>query len=332
MATGAIRLISAACGEENTTLVVKDEIAPLASREFPRSRVVGVANSLRRKSRNSLRGLACLLPTLRVLRRLRPELVVCLRPRRNSLQSLLFAAPRSARYVAAENVFVREGGARRRVIESLLCRAISPELLPYPTERGDLPSELASHKAVLARVLGREVDAAEILPRIVSARWSGSGGWLLCPFSSRAMKDYSAERWLESLLRLAPNLPAGIRLAGGPDQGERLQSFASVLRSGLPDCSVEVLPCKPLDHFPALVAGADLVLTVDTAAAHFACAIDAPAVIVDSGNNAGVYGPYGRPERQVWLTADRHKFGRLRWRETVPPGSVAEAIRRALSS
>jgi len=146
------------------------------------------------------------------------------------------------------------------------------------------------------------------------------------------MKDYSAELWLESLLRLAPNLPAGIRLAGGPDQGERLQSFASVLRSGLPDCSVEVLPCKPLDHFPALVAGADLVLTVDTAAAHFACAIDAPAVIVDSGNNAGVYGPYGRPERQVWLTADRHKFGRLRWRETVPPGSVAEAIRRALSS
>ena len=146
------------------------------------------------------------------------------------------------------------------------------------------------------------------------------------------MKDYSAELWLESLLHLAPILPARICLAGGPDQSERLQSFASVLQSGLPNSSIEVVPSKPLDNFPDLVADADLVLTVDTAAAHFACAIDAPAVIVDSGNNPGVYGPYGRPERQVWLTGDRKKFGRLRWRETVPPSLVATAIRRALGS
>lgn len=332
MATGAIRLLTEAFGEENATLVVKSEIAPLARCEFPRSRVEALASSVRRKSRNSLGGFASLLPTLRRLRRLRTEAVVCLRPRRNSFQTMLFAAPRSARHVAAENVFVREGGLRRKTIESLLCFAISPELLPYPPECGNLPLELASHRAVVARVLGRDIDAAEISPRIDSARWRGSGGWLLCPFSSRAMKDYSADLWLESLLCLASHLPARICLAGGPDQGERLQSFAAVLQKGLPNSFIEVLPCKSLDHFPELVARADLVLTVDTAAAHFACAIDAPAVIVDSGNNPGVYGPYGCPERQVWLTGDRKKFGRLRWRESVPPKMVAEAVKRALAA
>lgn len=332
MAIGAIRLLAEHYGEQDTTLVVKSEVAPLAQREFSKAGVIPVANSSKRKEGNAFAGFVRFVPSLRRLRQLHYEAAVCLRPRRNSMQTLLFTAARAGRHIAAENVFVREGGLRRKVIENLLCAAIGPELVPYPSERKGLSLELEAHRSVVSRALGREVGAEEILPRIESARWVGSQGWLVCPFSSRTMKDYSAELWLESFLSVSDVLPSRIGLAGGPDQIERLRSFASVLGTAIPKCAVEVLPCKPLNHFPDLVAEADLVLTVDTAAAHFACAIDVPAVIVDSGNNPGVYGPYGRPERQVWLTGDRKKFGRLRWRETVPPSLVAAAIRRALAA
>jgi len=332
IATGAIRLLADAHGEENTTIVVKSELAPLVRREFPKARVLELPWQPRRKGRNqAVANLQHCYPVWRELRGLRADLVVCLRSARDCLQTILFLAPRAKRRVAAENVLLRNGKPRRQLLEFAVRSLWRTELLPYPPAPGELSCEVASHRLVVEACLGRPVPKEEISPRISSASRNPAGYWLICPLSSREIKNYSAERWLEALARTSDLLPSAIRVAGSSAQSGELGKFVAVLRSGNLGCPVEQVPPAPLADFPDLVAGAELVLAVDTAAAHFACALDVPAVIVDSGNNPGVYGPNGRPERQVWLTADRKKFGRLRWQETLPPDLVAEAVRRALS-
>ena len=334
IAAGAIHLLADHHGEENTALAVKSELAALARREFPRANIIGIPWQPRRKGQNqSLANLRSCFPVCRAMRRMEFDQVVCLRPARSHMQTLFFAAPRARERFASENTLLANGSLRRRVTESLMERFAGARLTPYPAPDGGLTSELLSHRNVVAAALGRAIGMEEILPRLRAFPYVGGGGWLLCPFSSRWTKDYSVERW-NSALRgvLAQCSPQVIRLAAAPDQSSRLADFAGFMRRALPEFSVEILPPLPLDRFPEVVAGADLLLTVDTAAAHLACAIGAPAVIVHSGQHAGVYGPYSRTGRQVWLLGDRQRLGRERWQESVPPEMVSSAILRALGA
>lgn len=331
MATGAIRLLAQRHGEAGTTLVVKSEIAPLARREFPRAAIVELPWQPRRKGRNqTAANIRHCFPAWRHLRTLHVEQSVCLRSRRDYLQSLLFAAPHAEQRFAPQNVLARAGRARRRIAEAILEHFARPRIVPYPRVHGDLPDELASHRDVVAAALGRDVAQDEIMPSLSSARWHGGGGWLLCPFSSRPAKDYAVQRWSEALHdAVKESKPRVIRLAGAADQSSRLQEFAAAVRAAVLGCAVEVLPPAPLEHFPDLVASADLVLTVDTAAAHFACACRAPAVVVACGLHEGVYGPYSPDGRQSWVVGDWAGRGRDGWQQSLPSKAVAAAIERA---
>ena len=332
IATGAIRLLVHRHGEDETTLVVKSEIAPLARREFPRATIVELPWRQRRRGHNqTAANIRHCYPAWQKLRSLRVDQSICLRSQRNYLQTLLFAAPGARQRFAPENVLLRNGRWRRRAAEKLLLVFARPHILPYPELRGDPTSELASHRAVASAALGRAVAADEIMPALKSAAGRGGGGWLMCPFSSRLSKDFSAANWA-SVLRGAvlAHSPRVIRVAGSPGQSARLEQFAaSLLAEGIA-CPVQVEPPGPLENFADKVAAADLVLTVDTAAAHFACACRAPAVVVASGLHEGVYGPYSPDGRQIWLFGDWEARGRDGWQETVPPEAVVAAISRAL--
>ena len=334
MATGAIHTMAAHHGEENTALAVKSELAALARREFPRANIVGIPWQPRRKGRNqSLANLRSCFPVWRRMRGMRFDQAVCLRSQRDHMQTFLFAAPRVRERFAPENVLAASGSPRRRLLEWWLSRVAGARLFPYPDRAESLASELSSHRNVVAAALGRTVGREEILPRLRAFPYVGGGGWLLCPFSSRPAKDYSVERWTSALGEVAAaRAPRVIRLAAAPEQSSRLADFANSLRRALPGQPVEILRPVSLDRFPEAVAQTDLLLTVDTAAAHFACAIDAPAVIVHSGLHVGVYGPYTRSGRQVWLVADRKRAGPGRWQESIPPGAVGSAICRALGA
>jgi ADP-heptose:LPS heptosyltransferase len=334
ISTGAIRLLARERGEQNIALAVKSEIAPLARREFPQAEIIAIPWQPRRKGHNqTLANLRSCFPVWRRLRRLRVEQSVCLRSARSYLHVVLFAAPRAKQRFAAENVLLLNGSARRRMLETLLSRFGRTQLIPYP-ELGVAPTtELAAHRAVVAAVLDREIGQDEIMPSLVSAPWRGGSGWLLCPFSSRPSKDYDAGRWATALCEATKSAtPAAISLTGSPDQAARLGDFAADLHRAGFTHPVEILPPLPLDAFPDAIAGADLVLTVDTAAAHFACATGAPAVIVHSGQHPGVYAPYSRNGRQKWLVGNRDKLGKQRWRESIPPENVSAAILRVLGA
>lgn len=328
MATGAIRLLATEHGEENTTLVLKSEIAGLARREFPRARIVSLPWRRRSKGRNTtFVNIRNCFPAWRVLRRTKADQTVCLRSQRNYLQTLFFASPKVSGRFAPENTLLLSGKCRRIFAERLLRAFKKPILVPYPDPCAQRPAEVEAHRRVLSAALDREVHIDEVTPRLRSASWRGGGPWLFCPFSSRRRKDYDAKHWAEALRACA--LPSLIRLAAGPDQAARLEEFAAALRSEDVACPIEIVPPRPLETFPDLVAECGLVLTVDTSAAHFACALGAPAVIVHCGLHEGVYGPYSPNGCQIWLMGDYGRLGSKRWRESVKPSMVADAIKRA---
>ena len=331
MATGAVHILGQAHGEDKITLVVKAELGSLARREFPRASIIELPWQARKKGSNqAAANIYHCFPAWRSLCAMHVEDCICLRSKRNFLQSLFFVSPRAARRFAPENLLVGKGGFRRRFLERLLHSWPGHVLVPYPQSQVDLPMELESHRQILSLALGREITTREIMPRL-SAEWRGGDDWILCPFSSRQSKDYRVEQWASALqLAAARHSPRSIRIAGGPDQRERLETFAASLRATFTSCPVSVEPPRSLGDFSELIADAGLVLTVDTSAAHMACAVGTPAVIVDSGLHSGVYGPYSPNGRQLWLIGDRVSRGPKGWRETISPSDIASAIGRAL--
>ena len=328
LACGGIRALADAAGEENLVLAVKSDVAPLAQREFPGAQIVPLPIRPRKKGVNTTAAniYAC-LPALFHLLRTRAEVGICLRDKRTFLDTILWLAPRSARRVACQSSLRRAKGGRWALWESAVRTLFRPALLPYPATQPDRPSDLQAHRAVVSEVLGRPVTDAEILPRLHCARWTGGGSWLCCPFSSRSSKDLPAALWAEALRPIAELCPAGgIRLTGAADQAGRLANFAAELKASGLDLPVVVAPAGPLDEFPDVVAEAALVLTVDTAAAHLACAVGAPAVIVASRKNEGIYAPYSPDGRQIWMLAGEGRS----WREAIKTEDIARAVRRAL--
>jgi ADP-heptose:LPS heptosyltransferase len=331
LATGAIRLLAEEHGESSLVLAVRDDVAPLASREFPRACVIPLPLRQKKGQLALTANILRCLPAWAKLRAVRCDAAACLRSMRTYLHTFLFHTPRAGRRVACTNDLTTRGGRKRIAVERWAQRRFRPELIPYPAAPGDLPLDIEANRLVVEALLGRSVTREEILPRLRSATWSGAGGfWLLCPFSSTAAKDYTAEAWADALADVADLLPpGGLRLSGGPGQDAPLHAMAGTLRArGLG--VVEVAGPGPLADFPSVVAQSALVLTVDTAAAHFACALGAPCVVVSANRQPGVYGPYSTDGRQLWLMADRHTLGKRRWRETLPPPAITAAIRCAL--
>ena len=328
LACGAVRAMADAVGEDNLVLAVKSDVAPLAQREFPRAEVMALPIRPKRKGWNTAAvNFVHGLPTLRRLFGTRADVGVCLRDKRAFLETVYWLAPRVARRVACENSLPRSKRGRWALWENAVRTLFRPVLLPYPRPRPDLPSDLQAHGAVVSEVLGRPVTVDEIMPRLRSARWTGGDFWLCCPFSSRPSKDLPSARWAAVLALCADLWPAGgIRLSGAPDQAERLVAFAAELKASGLDLPISVDPAVPLAEFPGVLARAGLVLTVDTAAAHLACAVGAPAVIVASRKNEGVYAPYSPNGRQVWLMAGEGKV----WREAMATEDIARAMRRVL--
>jgi ADP-heptose:LPS heptosyltransferase len=91
--------------------------------------------------------------------------------------------------------------------------------------------------------------------------------------------------------------------------------------------SITIDPPVSLPDFLQSIAEARLVLTVDTAAAHMACALDTPAVIISAGQHPGVYAPYSKNGQQHWIIPPPglHKN---EWRQEITLATIAEAVRR----
>jgi ADP-heptose:LPS heptosyltransferase len=331
LSTGCIRLIARELSEKNLVIAVRSDVAPLAKAQFPQAEVIPLPLREKRRLLNlaTINVINCLPAWLRLLT-LRVDAAICLRSMRAYLHTITFYLPRAKRYIACENLLLANPRMRRPAVEIFVRSAFKPTLIPYPPA-GRLPTDVEANRLVAEEVLHRKVSDEEILPTLTPPREvSANNYWLLCPFSSTTSKDYPAEAWVRALKLLASErAEATLHLAAGPSQADRLQEFARTLQSA-DITNIHLAPSVPLPDFLQSIAEARLVLTVDTAAAHMACALDNPAVIVSAGQHPGVYAPYSKNGRQEWLLPPSD-LPKGEWRRHFTSEYIADSVRSVLS-
>jgi len=337
LATGAIRLLIREAGAENVSLCVKTVLVPLAKAQFPDVTIIELPVAARRKMVNLfLRNFFMCMPLILKLRFSRFDVCICLRSMRSYLETLVFLVPKAGRFVANENILLRSGRKVRIAVEALVNRGRNTELVAYPETAGDVPLEIEAHRRVVERVLGRAVTIAEVIPELTlpaNCAAEADNYWVCAPLTSSSKKNYPSARWGHVLTSIStPDLPARLLLTGSLDQREELEAFRqSLVESGVQTPIEIVLPVDLL-AFLKLIGGANLVLTGDTAAAHFATATDRRALILFSGMHTGMFGPWHRSNRQRWLLpTDPSDKSKSKWHDRISPSRAAATIAELLA-
>jgi len=333
LATGAIHTLASEYGEETLTLCVRTLLAPLAGKQFPRAKVIGLPLAEHRQFVNlfAVNAAAC-LPAWHQIRAEPFARAICFRNMRAYLHTALFYSARTRDFFACENLLARNRRASRVLTEKAAIALKRPTLIDYPEWADGLPTEIEANRLILSAALRRGITDEEILPRLIPGTPPAGRYWLCSPISKEGSKNYPAARWKEIFVSLAPELRgAELRLTGSSDQREPLEILAGELRaSGLP-CTTLFPP--DLNAFVDTVAGAEMVLSVDTAAAHIATALDRDLVVLFSRGHRGMFGPWRRSTRQRWLESVPPADGRKqKWFESVPPARAIEAARDLASS
>ena len=320
-------------GEENLVLAVLPVMAPVVRGQFPKATLITLPIRKKRILLNVF--VANILRCFSSWRRLsatKVDAAVSLRHMRDYLMNVLFFSVRAGKRVVIENQLLGNGRPVRRWTERGFLCLFRPLTLPYPGPSDGVPRELEAHRALLAEVLGRKVAVSEVWPELhaVGALPVSGSYWVLAPFANGGGKDYPVSRWAELLEHLgrSPGIPA-LLLTGSTDQKQRLEEFAASLPRELSGRTRLFLP-GDLQQFINLLAGAECVLTVDTAAAHAATALDVRTLVLFSGQHTGTFGPWIRSPRQRWLLPASRPEG-APWHDSHRTEEIAATVRDLLA-
>ena len=125
------------------------------------------------------------------------------------------------------------------------------------------------------------LDRASLMPK------SGAAYAVLLHATARAEKQWPEENWL-ALGKVLSSSGLNLVLPWGTDE-ERMR--AQRMAAKLP--AAHVGERQPLDATARLIAGASLVVGVDTGLLHVAAALGVPLVAIFAGSNPGLTGPIG---------------------------------------
>lgn len=340
LSSGVIRFLAREFGEQNLTIATLPVMESVVRGQFPRATFIPLPIRKRRIILNVFVAncIRC-FPSWITLLRSPHEVSISLRHMRDYLMNVLFYSLPSQRRLVCENQLLGNGRPVRRWTERAFTAAFRPVVLPYPSGDpdvgGGVPRELEANRRLVSRALGRDVAIAEIWPELRRVGESPVTGdyWLCSPFANGGGKDYPLEQWAE-LFRLVAqvNEVPTLVLTGSLDQRGRLEEFARVITGSWPEAAsrISIVHSPDLQQFIDLIAGADLVLTVDTAAAHAATALDRPTLVLYSGQQYGVFGPWVRSGRQRWIQPEKGSLGRNDWHLTLPPARVGDAAGEVL--
>ena len=311
LASGVVHLMAREFGEENLTIAVLPVMECVVRGQFPKATLILLPIRKKRVFLNVFAAncIRCFLPFWK-LRSSKADISVSLRYMRDYLMNVLFYSVPSQRRLVVSNGLLGNGRPVRRWVEKAFVRLFRPVVLPYPAALPGVPSELEANRRLASAALLRDVQIQEVWPKL-TPRGSpslDSPYWVCAPFANGEGKDFPIERWVElfTLPKVQGNIPKLV-LSGSASQKDRLKVFQSQLAEASPEtggASVVIIP-PGLQDFLDLLAGAGLVLTVDTAAAHAAPALDCRTLILFSGQHCGMFGPWVRSPRQRWIIPSR---------------------------
>lgn len=338
LSSGAIRLLAAEFGEANLTIAALPIMEAVVRGQFPKASFVPLPIRKKRVFLNVFVAncIRC-FPSWFGLLGNPHDVSISLRHMRDYLMNILFCSVRSPRRLVCENQLLGNGRPVRRWTERAFTTIFRQEVLAYPSYEDGVPKELEANRRILSRALGREVGIGEIWPelRVVGKPSVEAPYWLCAPFANGGGKDYPTIRWSElfALLASSEKIP-NLVLTGSVEQRGRLEEFSKMITGSSPDTGPRITIMHPpdLQKFIDLIAGASIVLTVDTAAAHAATALDRPAVVLYSGQQFGTFGPWIKSARQHWMRPEEGMLGTADWHRNLLPQSIASVVREIVSN
>jgi ADP-heptose:LPS heptosyltransferase len=292
LASGAIQRIVEQEGAENCLLILAPYARELARRQFPEleQAIVEPWHS----------GLG---PMLRYLKEHAEEplfrqgvgRLVCLRHNRLFQENVVCGSiPANETWGAATGEPSREPG---QWLASLPFDHIYRDFLELPGE----PRDLVRHRTVLGGFLGAKLDPVDVIPKM---EWHGTVGEpfvAVSPFGSATIRDFPPELLAAAGRRLWRDHGLPLRLLSPPGDEQRYQRLLNELvAKGVPQVSVRT--CGSLNGLIDAVAASRLVLSVETATAHLAGALDRPLVALLGGGHFGWFAPWQRSARQRWIS------------------------------
>ena len=294
LALGAIRWILQRHGESQCVLFISPHASELAQREFPNVSRVVVAPFADE-----------LWPAWQAFKNQNQtpwweypfEIALSLRHQRTPWQELLYGRLNCRQRWALENRALGFHPIEQRWIRTPLSHAVSL------SSANGRPAclELEAHRQLLEAAFGTDVSADDVVPRLAPpAGVQPSDSLLLCPFGSASLRTLPTSVVVAGIKEFRQQMPVSLRLAAAPAERARYEAYADELvAGGLP--RPLVVPTPTIDALLAEMAGSRAVLSTESAPAHLAVALDRPAVILLGGGHHGLFAPWHRSARQIWL-------------------------------
>ncbi len=317
---GAVRRLTAQFGEKDTLLIISPLAEPLYQREFPDATLLILPAFCERFWPDLI---VTLLQQGRKIRAVTAETLVCLRHQHSDYLHAIAHLLEAKHCHAARWLH----GSERTSLTFPRCRYVS-----YPDAAPGVCLEIEAHRRIVAEVTGTDIALEEVMPCLASFTPESGGGLLICPGAGDSIREYPAPllaRAVSLFLEKMPGMPVSVCLP----PGARCQHWQNALTESLQHPIVWRLP----GSFEALadaIAQADLVLAPDSAPAHLTTALDKPAVILLGGGHFGLFAPWHKSCKQIWLQHELDCY-QCRWNCCQPepwcitriqPEAVAQAL------
>lgn len=329
MALGAIHRIVEREGSENCLLIIAPFAREIARREFPHVEQVLVTPW--HANFGAMRAHIRELGEHEWFRRGVTHLI-CLRHSRFCQEEVVInSIPASETWGAANSELGRESG------QWLASMPLTHRSQVFPQEPLE-PREFARHRAVVSNYLGIELSAAELLPDVKSTSGTTERFVAVSPYGSAAIRDFPRSLLIAAGEFIGRNWKLPLRLLVPPGDPARFQELRELLSgAGLKD--VSLYTCLTLDALIDAVSASVMTLSVETATAHLAIALNKPTVAILGGGHHGWFAPWQRTSRQIWLSHSVPCY-HCNWNCSLPkpicmteisPDSVCDATSRAMA-
>jgi ADP-heptose:LPS heptosyltransferase len=306
LAQGAIKLLAEKLGEERILCVVSDRSLATARHLFPRIDCIEVPLDLPKTVWHKI---LALIITNRALTSTSCDTLISLRHQRTKWQELTARWLRCKVSIASIDHLLSEKHTLFQesmvsnwdtIVRHIPALFSSTEIEPC--------RELLLHAAILSSFLKKPVTWMEIMP-CIPAQEAEDNCLLISPHGSVSIRDIESDFLLRFLKSIPQSTFAEIRLLATPSQEPRIQELAEILRVGGVTTPVTVRTTPTVSDYFGQVAKALAVLTTETATAHIATAMNKPTVTLLGGGHYGMFAPWRRSTKQIWITHSLHCFG-----------------------
>jgi ADP-heptose:LPS heptosyltransferase len=174
--------------------------------------------------------------------------------------------------------------------------------IDYPEKReGSFCRELVASQAIIQQI--QSCSREDVLPSITSVLVNQQGYLLCSPISSHVEKDFPKDTLRTVLSEEKIDHFSKVIITGVRNDLTKIQGLIDFIKNET-DADHLVLESKfpdSLSSYIEMIANAYAVLTVDTATAHIATALDKPTVVLLGGGHFDSFGPWFRSSKQTWV-------------------------------